>query len=94
VDKEMDSEGLPQEMAGFFFEELRTRMWASLETVAGHSGQSVFISESQQFDLRRKKGSAQYSRVPSCSARPPVENGGIRAELSAKTNTKLTAGTY
>ena len=79
VGKEMDSEGFPQEMAGFFLEELRTRMCPSLEIVAGHSGQRVFISESQRFNLRRKKRSAQYSRVPSCSARPPVENSGIRA---------------
>ena len=80
VGREMDPEGFPQETAGFFFEELRTRICLSLETAAGHSGQSVFISESQRFNLRRKKRSAQYSRVPSCSARPPVENRGIRAE--------------
>jgi len=79
VEKDMDPEAFPQEIAGFFLEELRTRMCSSSETLAGHSGQSVLISDSQRFNLRRKKRSAQYSRVPSCSARPPVENRGIPA---------------
>ena len=79
--KDADSKVFPQETAGFCFEELSTRMSPPLETAAGHSGQSVSISESQRFNFRRKKRSAQYSRVPSCFARPPVENRGIHAEL-------------
>lgn len=73
--------GATAETAGVFFDDLRMSTWPSLEMMAGRSGQSILISQSQWLNLRWKKRSAQYSRLPSWSARLPVENSGMRTAL-------------